>query len=74
VDGNVRFRDDDYSADAMRAEGMKNIGDDRAMCAPYRFQKQFLQSRWIIQQAGIAPVEIGEHVAGEWPTGFHAIS
>jgi hypothetical protein len=30
VDGDMRFRDDDYSADAMRTEGVKNIGHDRA--------------------------------------------
>ena len=74
VDGHVRFRDNDHSANAMRAEGVKNVSYDRAVASPDCFQKQFLQCRRIVEQLGIAPVQLKQHVAGERSVGFHAIN
>ena len=65
VNRDVRFGDDDDAADAVGAEGVEDIRDDRPVPAADGFEQQLLSCRRRIQHRGVAAVQLEQGVAGE---------
>ena len=65
VDGDVALGDDNNAAHTMRAECVKDLGDDGSVAKPDGFQKEGLERGGVVQQRDGAAVEFEECVACE---------
>ena len=64
VNRNVRFRNDDNAADAMRAEVVKDFGDHGPVSRSHRTQQQRTKSVRVLKQRRLTTVEFEKRVEG----------